>query len=87
MSVFAHDQKSVQLAEVRSGLVAACAGLDSPESADIEWDLLAWAEAMPDPDPDAWVPSSAPASLGYCHIDSLMNTVDYTQTLDPKHVG
>lgn len=83
MSVFAHDQKSGQLANVRSGLVAACAKLDST---DVDWDFLAWAEAMPDPDPDAWVGSSGPGWLGFCHIDSLTNTVDYAQTLDPVHV-
>lgn len=83
MSVFAHDQKSGQLADVRSALVAACAKL---HSADIEWDFLAWAEAMPDVDPDAWAGSSGPDWLGFCHIDSLTNTVDYAQTVDPVHV-
>jgi hypothetical protein len=88
MSVFAHDQKSVQLADVRSELVAACAKLDSADigSARIDGDVLAWGEAMPDVDPDAWVTSSGPDWLGSCHIDSLTNTVDYAQTLDPVHV-
>jgi len=88
MSVFAHDQKADQLAEVRSEIVAACAKLDSADigSAGIDWAFLAWSEGMPDVDPDAWAASARPGWLGFCHIDSLTNTVDYAQTLDPVHV-